>query len=147
VNANFERGAYGWELINFGQDGTMEMDPTVLHAGKPTLRLDAFSEITFARQVVTVKAHTTYRLSGYVKVKDVQEIGGNGNAGANLIVGSTRIATRAIQGTDDWQEISTEFNTEDKTALRVGPAVGFYGLKVSGTAWFSDMSLAEVNGN
>jgi len=144
ANANFEHGTYGWELINFGQDGTMEMDPTMLHNGKPTLRLDAFGEISYARQVVTVKAHTTYRLSGYVKVQDVQEIGGGGKAGANLIVGSTHIATRAINGTDDWQEISTEFNTEDKTAIRVGPAVGYYGLKVTGTGWFSEMSLTEV---
>jgi hypothetical protein len=147
VNANFERGAYGWELINFGLDGTMEMDSTVLHNGRPTLRVDAFGTMTFARQVVTVKAHTTYRLSGYVKVKDVQEIGGTGEAGANLIVGSTRIATRAVNGTEDWQEVSIEFNTKDKTAIRVGPSVGFYARKVSGTGWFSEMSLTEVGGD
>lgn len=147
VNANFEHGLHAWELINFGKDGTLEPDVAVLHDGQPTLRIDAFGEITFARQVVTVKAHTNYRLSGYVKVQDVHEIGGAGKAGANLIVGSTRIATQTVTGTDDWQEISAEFNTEDKTAIRVGPAVGFYGLKVSGTAWFSDLSLSEVEGN
>jgi hypothetical protein len=147
ANPNFERGEYGWELINFGRDGMMEADTTVLHDGKPTLRIDAFGEMTYARQVVTVKAHTTYRLSGYVKVKDVQEIGGSGMAGANLLVGSTPIVTRAVNGTDDWQEISTEFDTEDKTAIRVGPAIGYYNLLVSGTAWFSEMSLTEVRGN
>lgn len=145
-NANFEHGTYAWELINFGKDGTMEIDPAVLHEGQQTLRIDAFGEIAFARQVITVKAHTQYRLSGYVKVQNVHQIGGAGKAGANLIVGSTHIATRAVNGTDDWQEISAEFNTEDKTAIRVGPAVGFYGLKVSGTAWFSDLSLIEVEG-
>ena len=146
VNANYEQGTYGWELINFGEDGTLQMDTTVLHDGKPTLRLDAFGEISYARQVVSVKAHTTYRLSGYVKVQDVQEIGGAGQAGANLIVGSTNIHTRAVTGTDDWQEISVEFNTQDKTAVRVGPAVGYYARRVSGTAWFSDLSLTEVEG-
>ena len=147
TNANFEKGTYGWELINFGKGGTMELDPAELHDGKPTLRVEANDAMTFARQVVTVKAHTTYRLSGFIKVKDVHENGGAGDAGADLIVGSTLIKTQAIHGTADWQEVSVEFNTEDKTAVRVGPAVGFYARKVSGTGWFSGMTLTEVHGN
>lgn len=147
ANANFERGERGWELIDFGQDDTLTLDPKVLHNGKPTLRVEAFGEMTFARQIVSVKAHTTYRLSGYVKVKDVRELHGDDRAGANLIVGSTLIASRAISGTADWQEISTEFETEDATVIRVGPAMGFYGRQITGTGWFSGLSLAEVERN
>jgi len=147
VNSNFERGDHGWELINFGKDGTVAVDPAMLHDGKATLRVDSFGSMTFARQVIPVKAHTAYRLSGYVKVKDVHEIGGAGKAGANLILGSTQVASRAISGTDDWQEISVDFDTQDKTVIRVGPAVGFYGNKITGTGWFSDLSLIELKEN
>lgn len=147
VNSNFERGDLGWELINFGKDGTVKMDPATLHDGKPTLQIDSFGSMTFARQLIPVKAHTAYRLSGYVKVKDVHEAGGAGKAGANLILGSTQVATRAVFGTEDWQEISVDFDTQDKTVVRVGPAVGFYGQKINGTAWFSDLSLIELKEN
>jgi hypothetical protein len=146
ANGNFGKGTYGWELINFGKEGTMEMDPAELHDGKPALRVECTETMTFARQVVTVKPHTNYRLSGFVKVKDVHENGGAGDAGADLIVGSTQIKTQAAKGTADWQELSIDFNSEGKSAVRVGPALGFYGRKISGTAWFSEMSLLEVGG-
>jgi hypothetical protein len=144
TNGNFERDTYGWERIRFGMEGTVEMDPAELYEGKPTLRIESNETLTFARQIVTVKPHTTYRLSGFIKVKDVRDNGGVGSAGAELIVGSTRIKTQAIQGTADWQEVSVEFDTEGRTAIRVGPAVGFYNHKVIGTGWFSRVSLTEV---
>jgi len=144
TNGNFERDTYGWERINFGMEGTMEMDPAELYEGKPTLRIESNETLTFARQIVTVKPHTTYRLSGFIKAKDVHDNGGIGSAGAELIVGSTRIKTLPILGTADWREVSVEFDTEGRTAIRVGPAVGFYDHKVIGTGWFSRMSLTEV---
>jgi hypothetical protein len=144
TNGNFEKETYGWELVNFGKGGTIEVDPAELHDGKPTLRVEASDAMTFARQIVTVKPHTTYRLSGFIKVKDVQENGGGGDAGASLIVGGTRIKTQAVRGTNDWQEVSVEFNSEKNIAIRVGAAVGFYGRNVTGTAWVSDMTLAEA---
>jgi len=143
-NGNFEKETEGWELINFDKGGTMAVDKQELHNGKPTLRIESFDGMTFARQTVQVKAHTKYRLSGFIKVKDVHEKGGAGRAGANLIEGMTRVATRAIVGTGSWREVHVDFNSEDKTEIRVGPAVGWYACKVSGTGWFGDISLTEV---
>jgi Carbohydrate binding domain len=146
-NANFENGTNGWELINFNKGGTMAMDEAELHDGKPTLRIESFGEMTFARQILKVKAHTQYRLSGFIKVKDVHDKKVGGKAGANLIEGMTNIATHAITGTANWREVHVDFNTGDKTEIRVGPALGWYTCKVFGTGWFADMSLTEMGGH
>jgi hypothetical protein len=146
-NGNFETATKDWELVDFAKGGTMEIDRTELRNGKPTLKIESFGELTFARQTVKVKARTNYRLTGYIKVKGVSEKGGAGKAGANLIVGMTRIATPAINGTAGWRKVDVEFNTEDKTEIRVGPAVGWYACKVFGTGWFSDLSLTELSGS
>jgi len=56
TNADFEKGAAAWELLNWGQNGRMEMDPDELHNGKPTLRVDNFQPChSFVRQIVTGK--------------------------------------------------------------------------------------------
>ncbi len=144
TNGNFEKDTYGWELMDFGRDGTMEVDSAELHDGKPTLRVGAKDAMTFARQIVTVKPHTNYRMSGFIKVQDLQAAGGASDFGASLIVGRTSIKTRPILGTTDWQEVSVEFNTGKSVAIRVGPALGFYDRNVTGTAWFSDVMLAEA---
>jgi hypothetical protein len=65
-NANFEEGATGWQLINFGKTGTMAMDQAELHEGNPTLRIESLGQLSFVRQTVTVKPHTTYLFSAYV---------------------------------------------------------------------------------
>jgi hypothetical protein len=143
-NGNFEKGTDGWELINFDKGGSMAMDPAELHDGKPTLRIESFGEMTFARQIVKVKANTNYRLDGYIRIKGVHENGGAGKAGAILLVGMTQIATHAIYGTTSWKKVSVDFNTKDKTEIRVGPSVGFYACKVFGIGWFSDLSLTEL---
>jgi len=145
-NGTFEKGKNDWELINFGKGGTMVVDKVELHDGKPTLRIESFGELTFARQTVKVKPNTNYRLSGFIKVKDVVEKGGGGRAGANLIEGMTRVATPAINGTAEWQEVNVEFNSGNKAEIRVGPAVGWYACKVFGIGWFADVKLTEVRG-
>jgi len=102
-NANFENGANGWELVNYGKGGTMAMDRTERHNGKPTLRIESFGQQTFARQAVKVKPHTTYLLSAYIKVKDVQEDGGSGTGGAIVMMGMSFYESQGVHGTTDWQ--------------------------------------------
>ena len=40
VNSNFEEGTIGWELLNWGKDGRMQIDTNELRDGKPTLRVE-----------------------------------------------------------------------------------------------------------
>ena len=141
-NANFEKGADGWELNAFGKKGTMAIDQDELRDGKPTLRITSVDDLTFVYQTVKVKPNTRYRLSGYLKTKDVRDLKGRKN-GAMLLVGMSN-GSGGIRGTTGWRKVSMDLNSQDKTEIRVGGAVGYYASPVAGTAWFSDLSLVEL---
>ena len=82
TNGTFEKGAEGWVLSAHEKKGQMAMDATELHNGKPSLRIDnAEGDDTFAKQKVTVKPNTRYRIAGYIKTKAVQTLKRDGKDG------------------------------------------------------------------
>lgn len=87
-----------------------------------------------------VKKNKCYTLSCDVKTLDVQ----NGQ-GANVSVNGTMATSAPLLGTNDWQRISLTGKTGRKqTELTVCVRVGGYGELSSGTAWFKNVSLIEV---
>ncbi len=163
-NPNFENETNGWELVNFGKKkmGTMAVDRKELHNGKPSLRIDnpEGGDLTFVKQVVAGKPNTHYRLSGYIMTKDVEPEKAGKDWGACLMVGftaevyvgQTKSKARggksvSIQKTKHWAKITVDFTSGAKTELPVGAAVGYYNEQVTGTAWFSELSLIEVGAN
>jgi hypothetical protein len=144
-NGNFEQGTAGWELLNWGKDGKMEIDTSELHDGKPTLRVtNSDSCHSFIRQIVKGKANTRYRLSGYIKTKDVASDYHGQKTGAILMVGRMTIYTPLLSGTKPWTAVSVDFNTADDPEIRVGPSLGTDFGYPTGTAWFSDLKLVEI---
>lgn len=147
TNANFEDGATGWELVAFHNKGTMTIDTKELRNGKPTLRIDNVEgDHSFVRQVVKGKPNTHYRLTGYIKTKNVEMTKKVEKSGAVLMVGQTLECTPAIQKTKSWTKVTLEFVPKDVNDIRVGPSLGSYGANVTGTAWFAELTLTEVSG-
>ena len=50
----------------------------------------------------------------------------------------------SIQKTKQWTKITVDFTSGSKTELPVGAALGYYNENVTGTAWFSELSLVEL---
>ncbi len=94
-------------------------------------------------QTITVLPNTNYRLSGMVKTQDVAVAQEGGTTGASLSVEDIGI-TDSILGTADWTKLSYEFNTGDRTQIRIGPRLGHNGSMCTGTAWFDDLHLEVV---
>ena len=93
VNSNFENGTQGWELIAYDKKGTMAIDNEELHNGKPTLRIDnAEGDHSFVHQALTAKPNTRYRLTAFIKTKNVLPVKPGGKSGAVLMVGGRSIA-------------------------------------------------------
>ena len=64
---------------------------------------------------VTAKPHTFYRLSGWIKTKDVR-----GAVGALLnIQNMQHVRTSRVTGTKDWTRVSTVFRTGDRKSTRL----------------------------
>jgi hypothetical protein len=147
TNGDFEKGAAGWELLNWGKDGRMEMDPSEFHDGKPTLRVDnSQPSHSFIRQIVMGKPHTRYRLSGYIKTRDVESEPNGQKSGAVLMVGRMAVYTPLLAGTTPWTAVSVEFATKDDPEIRLGPSLGTDPTFPTGTAWFSGLRLIELGG-
>ena len=157
-NPNFEHGTDGWELVAFGKKGTMSVDKKELHNGKPSLRIDnPEGGLTFVRQKVAGKPNTHYLFSGYIMTKDVEPEKAGKDWGACLMVGFTAEVyvgqsqakarggkSASIQKTKQWTKVTVDYTSGSKTDLPVGGALGYYNENVTGTAWFSELSLVEL---
>jgi hypothetical protein len=97
------------------------------------------------KQKVTVKPNMKYRLTGYIKTKDVAEVKREGKQGATLSLGGgSFVKTEIVAKTSSWSRVSLEFATGNETEMELGPRIGHFAALTTGTAWFADLSLDEL---
>ncbi len=145
VNGSFAMGTQGWQLRAFASKGTMADDPDVKHGVHGSLRVEnSGADDTFVGQKVTVKPLTRYRLTGWIKTKDVTLIDHKAKEGASLSVLGGFENTESVAKTKGWTRVTLDFDTGPKTEVEVGPRLGHHGSKVIGTAWFAELSLIEL---
>ncbi|MEE8467990.1 MAG: hypothetical protein V3T22_06015, partial [Planctomycetota bacterium] len=90
---------------------------------------------------VAVNPAGTYRLSGWVRTRNVQEaMGGLFNVHA---LGQT--VTGALQGDSDWRQVEVVFEADGRESVSINCLFGGWG-RSTGTVWFDDVSLVEVRG-
>lgn len=140
----FSTGLKGWrsnKLYEFAADGN------VRHTGSTSMRVKslpgkqfgAFSQLLSLPDANTLRK---YRISGWLKRDSVEGFTGlwiNVFEGKNSLF-FDNMYQRQLNGTADWQEVSTEFFVDEAAnELQIG------GLVVgSGQAWFDDFSLTEL---
>ncbi len=168
TNGDFKKGLDGWEVLSFGKQGKATVvqpeavltdglkpqalgqpapDPTEVHDGKPSLKIDNMNpDDTAVKQKVQVKSATRYRLAGWVKTKSVEA--------KNMMVKHPTGACLCLMGafeksadvirTKGWTYVTYEFSSGTRSEIVVGARIGFYATPVKGTVWFSDLSLVEI---
>ena len=141
----------GW----IGANGKISVDTNVFFSAPSSVRL--FSDDTspmkggaFCRasalQSVTLKPSTKYRLSGFMKLENVEAVCSAG--GADLLVSMPMDKGFPIgkdpTGTRDWHRFAYEFKTPDKfegvTSTYIGPRL----VMAYGTVWIDDIRLDEL---
>ena len=90
---------------------------------------------------IRVKPHTRYRFGGWIRTEDLENRGGRG-AMLNIHGGD---ATKGLNGTTDWTELSIEFDSGKRTEVLLHCLFGGYG-GATGTAYFDDVFLHELAG-
>ncbi len=89
---------------------------------------------------ITVEPDTFYRLSGWIKTKDVR-----GAVGALLnIQNMQHVRTPRVTGTKEWTRVSTIFGTKAETELEINCLFGGWGQS-TGQAWYDDVSLEQAD--
>ncbi len=147
-NPGFEAGSDGWTLTVYGARPVVEKDAAFVHKGKHSLRVAA-SELsdTALSQEVRLKPAQLYRLSGWVRTRGLDPHGAPvyGTFQVQNAGGRGAIAAGANHGGDtDWTEVVVHFEAPAGGLTRI--CLFFVGFgKGTGTAWFDDLKLEEVD--
>ena len=136
-------------MKSWGSTAKATIDRDERHDGHPSMRIDnATADDSYPSQSVTLKPATRYRLAGWIKAGKIIKVGkGDGDVGASLTVIPSHARTDYVFDSNDWVHVSMDFDTGTKTDFNVGPRLG-YSFRIStGTAWYADLSLVELNPN
>jgi alpha-N-arabinofuranosidase len=91
---------------------------------------------------VKVRPYSMYRLSGWIKTRDVTA---NGGRGALFNVHELMAAhTPPLVGTNGWTRVEVLFETADRENVEVHCLLGGWGL-ATGEAWYDDVRLEWVS--
>jgi hypothetical protein len=167
TNGDFTQGTTGWEFLSFGHQGKATVlapgkgledalkpvapqgeaptDPTEIHDGKPSLKIENITDDdTALKQKVKIKPATRYRLSGWIKTKSVEWKLAKGKRGASVCIMGGFDSSEPIGKTKGWTHAIYEFSSGTRSEIFIGARLGMYASGVRGTAWFSDITLTEV---
>ena len=103
-----------------------------------SIRSEKGSDAAWTATVV-VHSNSFYRLSGWIKTKDIR-----GAVGALLnIQNLQQVRTARVAGTKDWTRVSTVFRTGPGGELVINCLFGGWGDS-TGQAWFDDVALEPL---
>ncbi len=147
-NASFEEVAdgmpSGWQVRTYRGRANHQIDHGTARTGERSLRIssrEGADTSLFTR--VTVKPHTEYRLSGWVKTENLQGARG-AQLNAHEIQGQPGSRTGAHQGdSPEWTRVESVFSSGDRSELTVNCLFGGWGTS-TGMAWWDDVSLREI---
>ena len=148
-NGDFKRLAgelpQGWTTNTWGGQAEFSVDQEEGRAAKPCVKIrskeGADASWSFR---VAVKPRTDYRLSAWIKTREVDAGSGLG-AMLNLHELQHEGQSKSVTGDSKWVKITTEFNSGDRRSLLVNLLYGGWGQSV-GEAWFDDVELIEMGG-
>ncbi|MGC9055362.1 MAG: alpha-L-arabinofuranosidase C-terminal domain-containing protein [Candidatus Saccharicenans sp.] len=133
----------GWRAVTYQGEANFKIDK-LSKSGQYSASISSVKGADASwSTIVQVKPFSTYRLTGWIKTKDLKSAGGRG-ALLN-IHGIEKMETKALTGTNDWTRVELILNTGLNDALQINCLFGGWG-KVTGEAWFDDISLEYLSG-
>ena len=147
-NPGFEDGMEGWKTDIVGARPKTEFDQSIAHEGRQALRVeaDSLSDTAFAQDVM-LKPRQWYRFSGWVRTRRLDPHGAPvyGTLQVQSQGGRDTIGRGTNHGGDtDWHEVSIEFQAPDGGLTHLCEFFVGFG-KGTGTAWFDDLKLEEID--
>ena len=150
LNSGFEspRLHEGWSLHVYGDQPEVSLDTNIRHEGGQSLRVTAtsLSDTAFGQELQLTPGHW-YRLTGWVRTDslDPHDAPVFGTFQVQHPAGRGVVATgRNHGGTCDWTRESIYFTPPGDGLTRIAVFLVGYG-KGTGTAWFDDLTLEEID--
>ena len=138
---DFEAGApKGWFKATHQPQGVLDAAGAAAHGGGRSAKISSAEggDLSWS-QIVAVKPYSKYRLSGWIKARDVKPLGRARGALFN-VNGLDEAQTPPVTGTRDWTRIEIVFDTGANDAVQVNCLFGGWG-RATGTAWYDDVAL------
>ena len=129
---------------------TMFVDRAVFHKGRASCRVEPgtggnkrSTPNTRLAQPVPLRPHTAYRLSCWVKTRDLAPTGSFHLLALGSKPGGRQLTFHegGLEPTQDWKKLDVVFNSLDQTEVNL--YVGFWG-EGKGTFWIDDIQLEEL---
>ncbi|HZQ68425.1 MAG TPA: carbohydrate binding domain-containing protein [Terriglobales bacterium] len=152
VNGDFNldvlNGGFDW-LYNKSKDVSLALDPIEVFLGRRSLKIKFDSrslDDAGIRQLIPVKANTSYIFSGYFKATDIEGAGGPRIVLQDGYNETLCFASEPMKDTEDWKQISGNFSTGPQSKLLVLrvqrlPA----GSPIRGELWIDNLSLRPAS--
>ncbi len=145
-NPSFEEqegdGAKGWKKRSWsGGERAQWTVPSPGRTGERcvSIRSGAGSDAAWTA-TVGVRSNTWYRLSGWIRTRDV-----SGATGALLNIQNLQeVRTEGITGSRDWSLVSAVFQTGAAAEVEINCLFGGWGMS-TGQAWYDDIALEPVD--
>ncbi len=133
-------------MMNSGPNSRPTVVDSPIFEGKRALSIQVEGKPDEVRvaQLVQVKSDHHYRMSGYIKTKDVVAAG-PGDGGASLSWLGHSKHSQFLKGTNDWTLVEFEFQANEGGEVTVAARLGYPKCPVTGQAWFDDIRLVEID--
>jgi putative membrane-bound dehydrogenase-like protein len=146
ANGSFENvsgdAPTGWRASTWGGGGKLTVDSSTAHSGAHSVKISSEDggDLSWS-QNVHVKANTRYRLSAWVKTKNLD--GEAMGALFNVHQLQQDALPKPLKGDHDWTLLASEFSTGGQTDLTINMLFGGWG-RSKGEAWYDDAQLIEL---
>lgn len=130
-----------WLPVQYGSgSSTLALDNAVFRTGVRSARVTStIRDSAFWAQLIRTKKNTYYRISGWIKTKDV----GSQARGAAIRAVDGRDWPQ-VKGSTDWTRVENVFFSGSRDVLVLTAGLGEYFDRNVGTAWFDDIALEEI---
>ena len=96
---------------------------------------------------IQVEPNSVYRVTAMVKFENVENEKSESEGGVNICIMDTTEKSESLTGSGDWQRLSFQFDSKNRTNIDIAFRLGAYDDNSKGTVWLSDFTLEKGNKN
>ncbi|MEC9094142.1 MAG: DUF1553 domain-containing protein, partial [Planctomycetota bacterium] len=145
-NSSFEKTTNGspdgWKKNTWSGNPQFSIETRFGHTGKQCVKIASTEGADASWSFpLTVKPKTDYRVTAWVKTTAL----GAGGYGAQINLHELQFdgKTKAIKGTNGWTQLTSEFNSGNRSQILVNCLYGGWG-RATGEAWWDDIEVVEL---
>lgn len=135
---NFIKAEYKTGISSFTRDDNVK------YSDKYSYKIESqeFNDALLYKNI-NVEENTVYRVTAMVRFENVENETEESEGGVNIGIMDTTEKSESLIGSNDWTNLSFQFNSKNRSAVDIAFRLGAYDDNSKGTVWFSDFKLEK----